>query len=444
MSLKTKVHAEALRRAAQVNTDFDSQVARIRKLNAGETLPTDQQLHQAREILFQEKIHPQQVPHTKAEADRFFDRQEDWSSLYIDTLDTENGYNPDGSIWTTIQEDKRSPHYLAHEILKGRQTASLVPTLQEATDTYLKVNAEESDRTPHNQLKHEQRTRRAVGQLGPLDSIITDYNRLKARQHKEHLKAQNPTWASNTLDRAITILSSVFASAILEYELEMTNPWGGLTTSGRSKDSNTSEDRKNKRRSFTPDELSSYQEALSTLNAEASLIGYLMVQTGCRTMEAGGLLVKDVKLETNTPHIQIRYNRIRKLKTENSVRDVPVIGSTLGLLRAYLTNRQPTLPDAPLFPRYGRDGGMDAVSSALRRVIRKRLKIADPNLVPYSARHAMKDKLRALRTPVDVQHQILGHGSKSDADGYGDGHPLSYLQDVLEKAESLANWGQSL
>jgi len=227
----------------------------------------------------------------------------------------------------------------------------MVPTLGEATDHYLKVNAEKARRTPHNQLKHEQRVRRAVANLGPSDTEITDYNRLKARQHKDALRVQNPTWSNTTLDRAITILSAVFSSAILEYELATTNPWLKLTASVGEKDVSTSEDRKNKRRSFTPDELRTYEAALANLNEEARLIGQLMIQTGCRTMEAGGLLVKDVRLDTNTAHIQIRFNRIRKLKTKNSVRDVPITGPLLDNLRDYLARHEATSPDAPLLPK---------------------------------------------------------------------------------------------
>jgi len=87
---------------------------------------------------------------------------------------------------------------------------------------------------------------------------------------------------------------------------------------------------------------------------------------------------------------------------------------------------------------------MDAVSTLLRGVIRKRLKITDLTLVPYSSRHTMKDKLRTLRTPEDIQHRILGHGSQSDADGYGDGNPLAHLQQVLVKADMLDSWGLAL
>jgi integrase len=325
-------------------------------MNSGFALPTDQQIQEAKDILLREGIHPQQIPRNKAEADKFFERQEEWSYQYLDAVDTKNGYNPDGTIWTTYHENKKSPYFVAHEILKGRQAASIVPTLTEATDNYLKVNAEKANRTPHNQHKHEQRVRRAVAQLGPLDTTVADYNRLKARQHKKTLRVQNPTWSNNTLDRAATILSAIFASAILEYELAIPNPWLGLTAPVGEKDASTSEVRENKRRSFTPDELNSYHLALSNLNEEARLIGYLMIQTGCRTMEAGGLLVKDLRLGTNTPHIQLRFNRIRKLKTKNSVRDVPIVGPLLDALREYSAKHQSTSPDAPLFPKYGRDG----------------------------------------------------------------------------------------
>jgi len=416
-------------------------VALIRQVQSGEAVPTSQLLEEGKDILKREGLHPQQMPATQEEAMKFFARQREWSELYLKSVPETNGYDYDGSISTEYHENTKNPYYLAHEILKGRQKASIVPTLGEATDTYLKVNAEDADRTPHNQKKHEQRVRRAVGQLDKLDTPITEFNRVKARQHKQALRKQKPEWAENTLDRAVLILSSVFASAILEYELDMSNPWVGLTASRGGKDSSTSEVRKNKRRSFTPDELEDYKKGLSKLNLQASLIGLLMVYTGCRTMEAGGLLVKDLKLDSSVPHIQIRYNLIRGLKTENSVRDVPLVGAVLDALRDYVSTLESPSPEGPLFPKYGRDGGMDAISQLLNGVIRKRLKITDKNLVAYSARHTMKDKLRALRVPQDIQHRVLGHGTKQESDDYGDGNPLAHLQEVLIKADDLDHWG---
>jgi hypothetical protein len=54
----------------------------------------------------------------------------------------------------------------------------------------------------------------------------------------------------------------------------------------------------------------------------------------------------------------------------------------------------------------------------------------------------MKDKLRALRTPMELQYAILGNGKRTVAEGYGDGNPLAYLQQEIIKAEKLESWGK--
>ena len=94
-----------------------------------------------------------------------------------------------------------------------------------------------------------------------------------------------------------------------------------------------------------------------------------------------------------------------------------------------------------MFPRYGRDGGMDAVSQLLNGVIRKRLKIDDPTLVAYSTRHTMKDKMRTVKATAELQNSILGHGKRTDADNYGEGELLRYLLEELAKADALTHWG---
>jgi integrase len=211
----------------------------------------------------------------------------------------------------------------------------------------------------------------------------------------------------------------------------------------KNRDDLTSEDRDNKRRSMTPDEITSYKGYLPNINPQASLIGQLMIQTGCRNMEAGGLLIRDLKFDTNVPYFQLRYNRIRSLKNENSVRDVPVVGDLLDSLRAYVSSIDATNPDAPLFPRYGRDGGGNALSEILSKIISLKMGLkADKTCVPYSTRHSMKDKLRALRTPMELQYAILGNGTRNVAEGYGEGNPLAYLQQEIIKAGKLESWGK--
>jgi integrase len=445
-SLKTDKHPEALRRAAELNMEFDKKATQLRKQISGDSRTNRAIMEAAKDILMKEGIHPQQVPTNKEGADEFFKAQDKWRELYAETMPDiieHHSYDPLGNIKTYRELDESNPYNQAYKVINGGEGLSLVPTLKEATETYLKINQEEKQRIPHDQKKHEQKTHRAINAVAPLDTPITDINRVRARQHKDKLMRVNPTWSPDTLSRGMNSLSAVFNSAITEYELSMGNPWKGLTGIIRKNiDETTSEDRKNKRRSMTPVELIAYRKHVSELNLEASLIGLMMIQTGCRTKEALGLLVRDLKLDTNVPHFQLRLNKIRPLKNLNSVRDVPIVGDLLDGLRDYVAGLDNTDPDAPLFPKYGHSKGMENISAMLRKIVNVKMGLGrDKTCVPYSTRHSMKDKLRTLRSPLELQYAILGNGKRTVAEGYGEGNPLAYLQQEIIKAEKLESWG---
>jgi hypothetical protein len=285
VSLKTKSHPEALRRAAVINTQFDEKAAQLSQQLSGRKLPNRQVMEAAREILVKEGIHPQQIPQTKEEALSFFKAQDEWKDIWHGILPgiTEVNHTPnDRGGWDTKYEiDESNPWYQAYSLLTGEEGLSMIPTLQEATETYLKINAEEKERTRHNQKKHEGKAYRAIRALGPPDTPITEINRQKARRHKDALMVANPTWADDTLSRGMNTLNAIFNSAIKEYELSMTNPWTGLTgTVRKNADDLTSEDRGNKRRPMTPNEIATYKGHLLDINPQASLIGQLMIQIG--------------------------------------------------------------------------------------------------------------------------------------------------------------------
>jgi hypothetical protein len=46
----------------------------------------------------------------------------------------------------------------------------------------------------------------------------------------------------------------------------------------------------------------------------------------------------------------------------------------------------------------------------------------------------MKDRLRAAGVPEDIQKALMGHGSRTVADGYGSGYPLKVLLGHLNEA----------
>ena len=81
--------------------------------------------------------------------------------------------------------------------------------------------------------------------------------------------------------------------------------------------------------------------ALDALNEEARLIIYLVAETGLRLSEAANLRRHTIHLDAEIPYIEILPDG-RRLKTEDSRREIPLVGVALEALR-----RRPNG-----FPRY--------------------------------------------------------------------------------------------
>jgi len=138
--------------------------------------------------------------------------------------------------------------------------------------------------------------------------------------------------------------------------------------------------------------------------------------------------VADVHLDTSVPYVHLRPHKERALKTKNSERKVPLVGvSQWAALRAVEAATTPWL-----FGRYASATVVksDSASGALNKWLKESLKIDNTS---YGARHALKDRCRRARVPEDIAKALMGHGSKSIADGYGLGHDLEVLREALLK-----------
>lgn len=454
-SLKTKSHPVALSRGAAVNTEFERQVARIRQENGthvpdNETpsvLDTHYAIQSAEELLQRFGIHPSQKPDfqaDRAEVQSYGETVGEFLNTYEDLK--YEGTDPATGTPTYKAKDPGNQWDQAALILKGQQPATIEPTLKQCVELYLEINQEQKQRSDHKRHKFDQAHWRAVERLASflelnqssdLQTPISQLSKALMRQYRERLRAAHPKWSIGTLNKEIQRLQAIFNCGSDHFELDLKNPFTGLQlkASKREKD--------NSRRSFTPQELGEYLGHTATRNEQVKLVALLMAHTGCRTMEAAGLTVGEVKLNANIPHIQLRHNHIRTLKNDASERDLPLVGNALEELRSYLSNHEKAdQPEAPLFSRYGRDGGMDSLSQILNRVIREKMGIADGALVAYSTRHTMKDKLRAIQTPEHIQHALMGHASQNAiAGGYGSGERLEELQSQLQLAYECEDWG---
>jgi len=155
------------------------------------------------------------------------------------------------------------------------------------------------------------------------------------------------------------------------------------------------------------------------LNADATLLVYAMIETGCRPSELSNLLPENIVLDAEVPFIRIRPRSDRQLKAKASSRDIPLVGCSLEAMRR--------APNG--FPRY-RDKG-NVMSKAIMDGLRVRGLQATPDHRLYSLRHSFEKRM--LEAGLDYGLRCLLMGHKNSRPSYGDGGSMAYRRDELMK-----------
>lgn len=150
--------------------------------------------------------------------------------------------------------------------------------------------------------------------------------------------------------------------------------------------------------------------------------------TGARPAEIAGLAPADVILQHAVPHIWIRPNVIRPLKTKASERRVPLIGDALTAMEEAMKS---PAGNGVFFSEFN----PNSLSATLNQVIRRAGVPRGNRLSVYGYRHAMKEALRSAVVRDDLQRRLLGHAGEGIADRYGAPlAALTHLRDALSKA----------
>ena len=219
-----------------------------------------------------------------------------------------------------------------------------------------------------------------------------------------------------TIRRRINCISAIMNYAYAELDVDKRNPFSRLFIKGEGQDAH-------KRGTFTLDQLEQgYEHALSS-GSQVKLLMPLLGETGCRLAEIVGLELHDIDMAEEV--INIRPNIIRRLKTANSSRTLPLVGyAKEAMLLA--------LPHADyhcLYPRYLKVGTCRAThaSNALGKWLKK-----DFGLTAHSLRHTFRDRLRASGCPLELIDQIGGWSSIGTIGSkYGQGYDLNAVRDQL-------------
>jgi integrase len=181
-----------------------------------------------------------------------------------------------------------------------------------------------------------------------------------------------------------------------------------------------------KRGTFTNEQLLwGYEKALAS-GSQIELLMPLLGETGCRLAEIVGLELKDIDVEQELIHI--RPNSIRRLKTKNSERTLPLVGYAKTAMQQALSDSDEKF----LFPRYVRAGKCkaDHASAALGKWLKKDF----DGLTAHCLRHTFRDRLRAVECPLELIDQIGGWSSiDSVGSSYGKGFNEANIKKWLKR-----------
>ncbi len=177
--------------------------------------------------------------------------------------------------------------------------------------------------------------------------------------------------------------------------------------------------------SRTPFEAKYVQEvllpAIKTLNERDRYGFWAIADTGMRQTELFGLAPDDIFLDEKVPYIWIRPRKGYTLKTKDSERKIPLVGSAL------ITFQK--------FPKgFSHLGNAECFSASVNNFLTENNLRPTKDHTAYSLRHTFKDRLRdygEMGAPEEIIDELMGH--KKPGVNYGRGHKLETKHRILSE-----------
>ena len=202
---------------------------------------------------------------------------------------------------------------LVQEVEADRSGVSV--SIQDALDSYLRLKGAGRSKT------FFQGAERAVGYLTEATTAeeLSSLSASDAARFRDYLIGKGMTAAS--VRRVFGTVKAITNLAIREYGLACPNVFANVFIP---------DDEKASTRLPIPDKnLCAIQKECVELDDDVRWLVALISDTGMRLVEAAGLLVSDIKLDNEVPHITLRKHPWRSLKTKGSERDIPLVGMSL-------------------------------------------------------------------------------------------------------------------
>ncbi len=294
-----------------------------------------------------------------------------------------------------------------------------LPTfLSEVLDIYFNHHPEGKGNDEAFRIKVKRDWDRFVQLVGecPAEQLSRDM----ARQYVEHRESEGKK--SATVQRELNTLRAIVAVAILEGELEVSNPFERIRP--------TKKDDAKKRFSYTYDELALIRAKCLEINDDIRHLILIEMYTGARIGEIVGLRKQDCTFVQKVPCIKIIAYDKRTLKTSNSTRIVPLIPEAQEIVVRAINQSE---TDA-LFPRYNNLIDKPKADSASTYASKWLKELTQTDKTTHTFRHTLRDMFRNADITKDLQDEIHGGAKQNIADTYGEGSSVKRKLAALRKA----------
>ena len=304
--------------------------------------------------------------------------------------------------------------------LGSGSTQNLAPTLSATLDRYLKLRGKDKPKNFH-QTAHRN-TKLVINMFG--DKPLNEYSSIEAGRLRDRLIERRLSPMS--VRRAFTCIKAIFNFGLAEFGLDCTNPFARIHMP----------EAKDKRRLPIPVEtIREIQNACFEIGDDLRWLVALISDTGMRLSEAAGLALEDICLSHEVPHINLRPHPWRRLKTQQSERQIPLVGKALWAAERLVAEEEGQW----CFPRYtnAQTCNGNSASAALNKWLRT--KFSSETLI-HGFRHAFRDRLRAVNCPTEMIDQLGGWSNLSVGGRYGAGFALEastlYLTEITKRVGS--------
>ena len=303
------------------------------------------------------------------------------------------------------------------------------PTLEDAKKLYI---AERVTGTATEIKKKVQRIDRVIGYIEAAlgrPPTIPRFSRSDAKLVRDHMLSGN--LKPSSVKRDLNVVKAMFNHIITEMQLAgCMNPFAKLPIAGLN------EEPEDELRDPLPDDVlqSVRRLILNGANDDLQFIWRLLEGTGCRLAEVTGLRVEDIALDHECPHLVVTWHEGRRIKTNASKREVPLVGDAFDAAKEALAAHK---KGKALFERYGDEKGPTNASAALMKYVRRVSE--DPAHAVHSLRHNMKDRLILAEASELQQNLILGHslGGVGNRTYGGDKAKLRSITRAIRRAFEL-------